>query len=166
MTPPVARPDVVRAEPAAIVVTVRVQQVWTVTHGATGFVHGNDADQAHGFDVRIRELFTDEAGHFGVRFRELAPFGLSANFRLYEVVVLEEHTLQDGDLGRDVTRRYKAWRTEQMPCVASDAETVAPETLDPFLAGGAIGGDAEVDHTIFLKPLWLLLALGRLRFYH
>src|SRR3989338_10195874 len=80
--PPVARPAVVRVEPATTVATVRVQQVRNAVGVVDGFVHGNDVPQTHGFDLLVRALQTDEAGQFGVRLAELALVGRSESFRI------------------------------------------------------------------------------------
>ena len=150
--PPAARPDAVRAEPATNVATVRVQQARIADGVAHGFVHGNDVPQTHLLDLLVRELLTDEAGQFGVRLRELALVGLGANLLRDPVVVLEEHAPQNRDLGREAPRRFEVRRTEHLFGVVSDAETVAFQTLDPVLAGRAVGGDREVDDAVFLAP--------------
>jgi len=147
--PPVVRPDVVRVEPATSVVTVRAQQVRIAVGVVDGFVHGNDVPQPHRFDLLVRELLTDEAGQFGVRLRELALGGLGANLLRAPVAFLEEHALENGDFGRHAVGRFEVRRTEHLLGVVSDAET---QTLDPVLAGRAVGSDAEVDDAVFFAP--------------
>jgi hypothetical protein len=150
--PPVVRPVAARAEPATIAVTDRAQQARIAAGVVDRFVHGNDPDQTHRFDFLVRELLTDEAGQFGVRLRELALVGLGANLLRDPVVVLEVHALENRDFGRHAARRLEIRRTEHLLGVVSDAETVAFQTLDPVLAGRAVGGDAEVDNAVFLAP--------------
>ncbi len=139
-------------EPANIVVTVREQQERIAVGVVDRFVHGNDPDQTHGFDLLVRELLTDEAGQFGVRLRELALVGLGANLLRDPVVVLEEHALENRDFGRHAARRFEVRRTEHLLGVVSDAETVVFQTLDPIFAGRAIAGDREVDDAVFFTP--------------
>ncbi len=150
--PPVARPVVVRVEPATTAATARAQQVRIADGVVVGFVHSNDVPQTHRFDLLVRELLTDETGQFGVRLRELALVGLGANLLRDPVVVLHEHTLENGDFGRHTVGRLEVRRTEHLLGIVSDAETVAFQTLDPVLAGRAVGGDAEVDDAVFLTP--------------
>ena len=150
--PPAARPDAARAEPATNVVTVRVQQERIAVGVVDGFVHGNDVPQTHGFDLLVRELLTNEAGQFGVRLAELALVGLGANLLRDPALVLEKHALQNGDFGRHAGGRLEGRRSERLLGVASDAETVAFQTLDPVLAGRAVAGDREVDDSVFLAP--------------
>ncbi len=150
--PPAVRPAVVRAEPATIVATVRAQQARNAVGVVDGFVHGNDVPQTHCFDLLVRELLTDEAGQLGVRLGQLALVGLGANLLRDPVVVLEEHALEKGDFGRHAVGRLEVRRTEHLFGIVSDAETVAFQTLDPVLAGRAVGGDREVDDTVFLAP--------------
>jgi len=151
-TPPAVRPIAARAEPATNAVTARAQQDRTAVGVVDGFVHGNDPDQPHGFDLLVRELLTDEAGQFGVRLRELALVGFGANLLRDPVVVLEEHALENGDFGRHAARRLEVRRAKHLLGVVSDAETVALQTLDPVFAGRAIAGDREVDDAVFLAP--------------
>ncbi len=151
-TPPVVMPFAVRVEPATTADTARAQQARIAVGVVDGFVHGNDVRQTHGFDLLVRELLTGETGQFGVRLRELALVGLGANLLRDPVVVLEEHVLENGDFGRHAAGRLEVRRTEHLLGVVSDAETVAFQTLDPVLAGRAVGGDAEVDDAVFLAP--------------
>ena len=150
--PPAARPVVVRVEPAPTAVTARAQQARIAAGVVDRFVHGNDPDQTHGFDLPVRELLTDETRQFCVRLREIALVGLGADLLRDPVVVLEEHPLEDGDFGRYAVGRLEIRRTEHLFGVVSDAETVTFQTLDPVLAGRAIAGDAEVDDAVFLTP--------------
>ncbi len=146
------RPAVIRVEPATTAATVRAQQARIAVGVVDGFVHGNDPDQTHGFDLLVRELLTDEAGQFGVRLRKLALVGLGANLLRDPVVVLEEHALENRDFGRHAVGRLEVRRAEHLLGVVCDTETVAFQTLDPVLAGRAVGGDAEVDDAVFLTP--------------
>ena len=150
--PPVVRPAAACAEPATTAVTVRAQQVRTAVGIVDGFVHGNDVPKTHRFDLLVRELQTDEAGQFGVRYDELAQGALGTNLPRDSVVVLEEHTLENGNFGRHATRRLEVRRTEHLLGIVIYAETIAFQTLDPVLAGRAVGGDAEVDDAVFLAP--------------
>lgn len=150
--PPAVRPAVARAEPASTVATVRAQQARTAVGVVDRFVHGNDPDQTHRFDLLVRELLTDETRQFCVRLREIALVGLGADLLGDPVVVFEEHPLEDGDFGRYAVGRLEIRRTEHLFGVVSDAETVTFQTLDPVLAGRAIAGDAEVDDAVFLTP--------------
>lgn len=152
MTKPAARPAVARVEPATNAAKARAKQVRIAVGVVDGFVHGNDVPQTHRFDLLIRELLTDEAGQFGVRLGQLALVSLGADLLRDPVVVLEEHALENGDFGRHAARRLEVRRTEHLLGIVSDAETVAFQTLDPVLAGRAVGGDAEVDDAVFLTP--------------
>lgn len=151
-TPPEVRPAAARTEPATTAATARAQQARTAVGVVDRFVHGNDPNQTHRFDILVRELLTDEAGQFGVRLRELALVGLGANLLRDPVVVLEEHALENRNFGRHAARRLEIRRTEHLLGVVSDAETVVGETLDPDFASRAIAGDREVDDTVFLAP--------------
>ena len=152
-SPPAARPAVARAEPATIAATARAQQARIAVGVVDEFVHGNDVPQTHLLDLLVRELLTDEADQFGVRLRKLALVGLGANLLRDPVeVVLEEHALENGDFGRHAVGRLEVRRTEHLLGVVSDAETVAFQTLDPFLADRAVAGDREVDDAVFLPP--------------
>ena len=150
--PPVVRPVVARIEPATTAVTVRAEQARIADGVIDRFVHGDNPDQTHRFDLLVRELLTDEAGQFGVRLRELALVGIGTDLLRDPVVVLEEHALENRDFGRHAVGRLEIRRTEHLLGVVSDAETVAFQTLDPVLADRAIGGDAEVDDAVFLTP--------------
>ena len=150
--PPVVRPAAARVEPATNAVTVRVEQERIAVGIVDGFMHGNDVPQTHHFDLLVREFLTDEASQFGFRHAELALVGLGANLLRDPVVVLEEHALENGDFGRHAARRLEVRRTEHLLGVVSDAETVTFQTLDPVLAGRAVGGDREVDDAVFLAP--------------
>ena len=150
--PPVVRPVVGRVEPATTIGTARVEQVRTAVGVAHGFVDSNDAPQPHRFDLLVRELLADEARQFGVQLGKLALVGLGADLLRDPVVVLEEHALEDGDFGRHAGRRLEGRRSEHLLGVVSDAETVAFQTLDPVLAGRAVGSDREVDDAVFLAP--------------
>ncbi len=150
--PPAVRSVAVRVEPATIAETAREQQARIAVGVVDRFVHGNDPDQTHSFDLLIRELLTDEAGQFCVRLRESALVGLGADLLGDPVVVLEEHTLENGDFSRDTVRRLEVRASEHLFGMVSDAETVVLQTLDPVLAGRAVGGDAEIDDVVFLAP--------------
>lgn len=151
-TPPVARPAVVRAEPATTAATVRAQQVRTAAGVVDGFVKGNDVPQTHLLDFLVRELLTDEAGQFGVRLGQLALIGLGTDLLRGPVVVLEEHALENGDFGRHATRRLEVQRTEHLLGVVTHAQALAFEPGDPVLAGRAVRGDREVDDAVLLAP--------------
>src|SRR3989344_8425226 len=131
---------------------VRTEKVRATDRVVDGFVHGNDPDQPHGFDLLVRELLTDEAGQFGVRYDELALVGLGANLLRGPALVLEEHALENSDFGRHAVGRLEVRRTEHLLGVVSDAEAFAPEPGDPALAGRAVGCDREVDNAVFLAP--------------
>ena len=165
-TPLAARHAVVCVEPATKVVTVRAQQGQTAAGVVDGFVHDDDPPEAHGFDLLIRELLTDEADQFDVRLRELTLIGLDADLFCDPVVVLEEHTLEDSNFCRHATRRPKVRRTEYLLGEVSDPETVTGETLDPVFAGCAVTRDREVDDAIFLAPLlFTFFRHGRFPFF-
>lgn len=85
----------------------RAQQVRSAVGVVDRFVHGNDPSQVHSRNLLVRELLTDEAGQFGVRLRELALVGLSANRACDPVVVLEEHALENRNFGRHTARRLE-----------------------------------------------------------
>ena len=150
--PPAARPAVERVEPATIVATVRAQQARIAAGVVDGLVHGNNVPQTHLLDLLVRELLTDEASELGVRLDEISALGLGADLLGDPVVVLEEHSIENRGLGRHAVGRLEGGRTEHLFGIVSDAETVAFQTLEPVLAGRAVGCDAEVDDAVFLAP--------------
>lgn len=158
--PPEVRPAAVRVEPATNDATVHVQQVRNAVGVVDdGLVHGNDAPQPHCSDLLVRELQTDEAGQFGVRYDELALVGRSECFRIGAnllrsppVVVLEEHALENGDFSRHAGGRLEVRAAEYLFGVVADAEVIVFQTLDPVLASRAVGGDREVDDAVLFAP--------------
>lgn len=64
-------------------------------------MHNDDPDQAHGFDVLVREVLADETGNLGVGLRQLALVGLGTNYRCDPIADPEEPTLEDRDLTHD-----------------------------------------------------------------
>jgi len=151
--PPVGGPVVARAEPATTAVMACAQQARIAADEVVDrFVHCDDPPPTHGFELLVRELLADEAGQFGVWLRELALVGLGANLLRGPVVVLEEHTLENGDFGRHAARRLEVRRMECPLGAYSDENIFALEPGVPTLAGRAVAGDAEVDDAVFLAP--------------
>ena len=97
--PPAVRAVEVHVEPTTSAVTVRVKQVRITSRIFDGLVHSNDPPQAHGFDVLIRELFSDETCHFGVGLSEASLGRFRSNCFRDSVTVLEEHAFEHSDLG-------------------------------------------------------------------
>ncbi len=152
-TPPEVRLAVARAQPATSVAPARAEQARIAVGILDRFVHSNDPNQAHGFDVLVREVFPDEAGHFGIRCGQLALVGLGTNLLRDPIAVLEEHALEDGDLGGDTGGRLEVRRAEHAFGVVAQTEVFALETLDPLGTGRAVGCDAEVDDAVLFTPV-------------
>lgn len=152
-TPPAVRPAAARAQPATTAAPARAEQARTAVGIFDRFVHSDDPDQAHGFDVLVREVLADEAGHFGVRRGQLALVGLGTNLLRDPIAVLEEHALEDGDLGGDTGGRLEVRRAEHAFGVVAQTEALALETLDPLRTGRAVGRDAEVDDAVLFAPV-------------
>lgn len=150
--PSAVRPVVVRAEPAAIVFTVRTQQERTAVGVVDGFVHGNDVPQTHLPDLLVRELLTNEASQFGIRLPQLALVSFGANVIRDPALVLEEYALENGDFARHATRRLERRRSEHLLGVVIHAKTFSLKSGDPVLAGRAVARDREVDNAVFLAP--------------
>jgi hypothetical protein len=153
MTPPAARLVAERAQPATTADPVGVEQARTAEGILDRFVHSNDPDQVHGFNVFVREVFPDEAGHFGVRCGQLALVGLGTNLLRDPIVVLEEHALEDGDLGGDTGGRLEIRRAEHAFSVVAQTEALVLETLDPLGTSRAVGCNAEVDDAVLFTPV-------------
>jgi len=151
--PPAVRLAVVRVQPATTVAPVRAEQVRNAAGILDRFVHSDDPYHAHGFDVLVREVLADEAGHFGVRRGQLALVGLGTNLLRDPIAVLEEHALEDGDLGGDTRGRLEVRRAKHAFGVVARTEALALKTLDPLGTGRAVGRDAEVDDAVLFTPV-------------
>ncbi len=149
-TPPDARPAVVCAEPATSAVTARAQQARIAFGVVDGLVHGNDRPQTHCFDLLVRELLADEACEFGVGLYELAYECIHPNAPRGPIVVLKEHTLENGDLGGHAAGRREVWALEHPLGVVIHPKAL--ESGDPLLATCATRGYREINDTIFLMP--------------
>src|SRR3989338_8137630 len=150
--PPEARKGVAYVQPGTTFATVRVQQGRIVVEILDWFVHGDDPQEIHGFDLLVRELLTDKAGQFGIRLRELALVGFDADFLGAPAFVLEEHALENSNFGRHAIGRLEIRRTEYVLGAITHVETLTIQALDPVLASCAVGGDREADDAIFLVP--------------
>lgn len=150
--PPDVRLDAARAQPATTAVPVRVEQDRTAVGILDRFVHGDDPDQAHRLDVLVREVLADEAGDLGVGLRQLALVGLGTNLFRDPIVVLEEHALEDGDLGGDTGGRLEIRRAKRAFGAGAQTEALALEPLDPLETSCAVGSDAEVDDAVLFTP--------------
>ncbi len=148
--PPDARPAVVCAEPATSAVTARAQQARIAFGVVDGLVHGNDRPQTHCFDLLVRELLADEACEFGVGLYELAYECIHPNAPRGPIVVLKEHTLENGHLGGHAAGRREVWALEHPLGVVIHPKAL--ESGDPLLAGRAVRSDGEVDDAVFLAP--------------
>lgn len=150
--PPIVGVVEVRVEPPTTAEAERVEKERTAVRIFDGFVHYHDPNQAHGFDVFIREVLANETGDLGVRCRELPLCRHFADVLGVAVIVLEEHALEDSDLVRHTLGRLEVWTAEHALGVVRQTETLLLKTLDPVLTGRAVRGDREVDDTIFLAP--------------
>jgi len=142
-----------REQPPATVIAVNVEEARIVIGILDGFVHGDDPDQTHGFDLLVRKHSTDEASHFGIRDGKLALVGLGTNVLRDPINVFEEHTLEYSDFSRDTFRRLEVFRAEHAFGVITDSEAFLLEAVDPFGTGCAVGSDREVDDTILFAPV-------------
>ena len=152
MFPPVVRPVAVRVQPATTTATVHAKQARTANGTLDGFMHGNDPPETHLLDLLVGKLLTDETGDFGVRGFEHTGGRECANLLGGSIVVLEEHALEDGNLGHDATSRLEVFGPEHALGIVPDPEAFLLEACDPFLAGRAVTRDREVDDTILLAP--------------
>ncbi len=143
-TPPAVRPAVARVQPATIVAPGRAEQARNASGIFDGFVHSNDPPETHRFDLLVREVLADEAGNLSVGLRQLAFVGLGTNLLRDPIVVLEEHALEDGDLGGDTGGRPEVRRTKHALGVIPDPEAFALEPFDPLGTGRAVGRNAEM----------------------
>lgn len=150
--PPKVRLAAVRAQPATIVATVRVEQDRTASGIFDGFVHGNDPPETHRLDLLVGERLTDEAGDFGIRGFELALGREGTNLLRDPIVVLEKHAFEDSDLGGDARGRLEVRRTEHALGVIPDPEAFALEPFDPLWTSRAVGRNAEVDDAVLFAP--------------
>ncbi len=151
--PPAAGTAEAREEPTTNAETARAQQRRNTDGILDWFVHCHDPDQAHGFDLLVREFLSNEAGHFGVWLSKLPSGCVSADITGDPIVVLEKKSLEDDDFGRHSLGRLEVFRTEYaLGVVFSNTETFALQAGDPFLAGRAVGSDREGDDAILFAP--------------
>lgn len=150
---PVVRLVVARAQPATNAVPVRAEQARIAVGILDRFVHGNDPPETHRFDLLVREVLADKAGDLGVGLRQFTLVGLGTNLFHDPIVVLEEHALEDGDLGGDTGGRLEIRRAEHAFGVVAQTEALALETLDPLGTSRAVGRNAEVDDAVLFTPV-------------
>lgn len=151
--PPVARTDAAHVEqPATIVTAARAQEVRGGNEIREGFVHDDDPQEAHRFQLLVRELFADEAGDFGVQLHELPSVGLGADLPGDAVVVTEEHALQDRDLGRHAIGWFEVRRAKQLLGIVANSIATLLQAGDPLFTGRAVARDREVNDAVLLAP--------------
>ncbi len=117
------------------------------------FMHCSDPPETHSPDLHVREFLANEAGDLGVRSDEIAPVSFGTNLFRRDLVVgvAEERALEDSDFGRHAIGRLEVRRTEYLLDIVSDV-AVAFQTLNPVLAGRAVGGNREGNDVVFLAP--------------
>ncbi len=151
-TPLEAGVTIERAEPASGITTGRGQEERMATGILDRIVHDDDPPQTHGLDVGIREHVADETANLGVGLHELTTRRLDANLVGDATVVGKDLALEDTDLGGDTGGRLEVLRAKNAFCVVAHAITLALETLNPFLAGRAVGHNRKGDDSTFLTP--------------
>lgn len=151
--PSAVRKAVVRVQPATAAVPIRAEQARITVRILDWFMHGDDPDQAHRFDVLVREVFPNKTGPFRVRRGQPALVGLSTNLLRDPIAILEEHALEDSNLGGDTGGRLEVRRAKHAFGVTAQTEAIAPEPINPLRTGRAIGSDAEVDDAVLFAPL-------------
>ncbi len=104
-------------------------------------MHDNDVPQTHGFDLLVRELLTDKACNFGAGVAKSALVGFGTDLIRDPVVFLKERTLENRDFGCHAVGWIEIRRTEHLLGVVSNTEVFAFQTLNPGLAGRAVGSD-------------------------
>jgi len=150
--PPIAGPVTARAQPATTVIAARAQEAWIAIGILDGLVENHDPIKTHGLQLLVREHFPDEARNLGVGLGQLPLVGILSDLAGDAVAVRKQHSLEHRDFGRDAIGGLEIRGAEHTLGVISDAEVFLLEALDPTLAGGAIGGNGEINHSIFLAP--------------
>ena len=147
-SPPADRVVVIGVEPPALDIAARVEETRVAIGILDGFVHDDDPNETHGFELFVREVLPDEASHFGVRFREVPLGGFGANLLCDAVFVREERPFQDSNLGGDVLGGLEVLRAKDLLGVVAETIPFLLETLGPLWASGTVGSDGQVDDTI------------------
>ena len=149
IAPPAVRVAVARVEPAAPAIAIRAEQARTAAGVLNVLMHDNDSPEAHLFDLLVGEHDADETCDFWIRGNVLPFGGFRADVPRDAVVVREERTLHDNDLGGDSLGRLEVGRQEDLPRVVADVVAALFQTLDPVGTRAAIGRDREADDPIF-----------------
>lgn len=151
-TTPPAGIAAARVEPTTAITAIRREEARTAT-SFDGLVHDDDPPKPHGFELLVREHLTDQAGNFGVRGREFHLSRLVADLLGDAIAVAEEQALQNCNFVSHTRRRLEVIGQQNLPGIGRfDAEAFLLETLDPLLAGCAVGGDGEVDDAVGFAP--------------
>ena len=154
-TPPAARVAIERVEPPTYyAVAVSTEKVLSAAGIIDGFVHRDEPDQTHRFDVLIREILADEAGYFGIGFCELPLVGLGANLARDTILVGEKLSFENHAVVRDAGGRLEIRRVQDILRPFGQPEVFLLQTSNPLRTSRAVGGDGEVDDAVLLHPCW------------
>jgi len=151
--PPAARIAAARMEPTTINNTMSRKEARIAVRIFDRLVHGNDPPKTHGFDLLVRELFTDKAGDVGVGLHEPHTIRLGTDIAGHAIIILEERTLEDDDLVRTSSGGSKFFRTKHALGVGSYPISFFFRPINPPLtACWLVEGDGKVDDTIDFTP--------------
>lgn len=150
--PVVVRIAAVRVEPTTATATTRREEARIAIRNDE-FVHGDDPPKPHRLELLVGEHLTDQAGDFRVRGREFHLSRLITDLLRDATAIAEKQTLQNRNLVSHASRRLEVIGQQNLLGISRfDPIALRFKTLDPLLAGRAVGGDGEVDDPINLAP--------------
>src|SRR3989344_2355724 len=104
---------------------------------------------AHGTDFPVRELLSNQTGHFDLRRFQFASLRVSANMKKMPKFY---YALENRHMVSHVSGSVKIWRRQNIDHVPMQSNALLFETLHPGRPGSSIRGNFQTNNAVFLAP--------------